>query len=43
MILWGLLVLVAGAARGLDPTDFSTHYVNKTVRPIAIDAGQTIK
>ena len=43
MILWTLLVLVAGAARGFDPTDFSTHFVNKTVRPISIDTGETIK
>jgi len=41
MILW-VLVLVAGAW-GFDPTDVPSHFVNKTIKPLSINAGQTIK
>ena len=43
MILWVLVVLVTGGARCFDPTDVPLRFVNKTLRPISIDAGQTIK
>jgi hypothetical protein len=42
MSLW-VLVLVAGTW-GFDPTDdVPSHFVNKTIKPLSIDAGQTIK
>jgi len=41
MILW-VLVFVAGTW-GFDPTDVSLHFVNKTVKPLSINAGETIK
>lgn len=41
MILW-VLVFIVGA-RGLDPTDFPSHFVNKTLKPLSIGARQTIK
>ena len=43
MILWVLVVFVAGGARCFDLTDVPLHFVNKTVRPLSIYAGQTIK